>query len=162
MKSSFLFLILLTSSSAFAEEQNKENTYEYLKDYISSSYKDPHGVEKNSLVRHKDICVFDLKSVYTSNVTTEHHDIIHLSEIDPSEIYITNPLKSYFTVEAYTYKKKLLVKRTYVSSAAPYIDNERFVNVLTQINLKTEREAKKVQKALKHLVKLCGGKSELF
>ena len=159
------------SANSGLNERNKNNTYDFLSKKTSFSMKDKWGTTSEYLLSSKnDMCTLSYTLIvyphdYYGNAQYTDEMTVDLKDIDPTEIEVQS---DYNTVSFKIRDKKELVKikRWYSSYHIKKHPNDnkvdRFNSSWYTFSAKDLRDATKAAKALTHLVKLCGGKGELF
>lgn len=177
MKKILLTLAILTLTFMHAEP-TKIETYNFFKSKVEGKeFKnlENYGTQENLTLNHKnDMCTL----IYTSYSTDKERNgfsswdqkevfTVNLREIDPDTIkyrklyyhhveFHIKEEKNLVDVK-YFYSPKYLKKHNYMN-----YDKDQFNTSFRHFTSSSERNARKAAKALRHLVRLCGGKAELF
>ncbi|MGS2744531.1 hypothetical protein ACU6TU_13200 [Halomonas sp. LS-001] len=175
IKKILLFLFLSFLSVPAVAEPSKAETFSFLKEKLTFSYKYGYGsYSEKSLSASEDFCTITASSEVFPHDYGIHsqylwQETIKLKEVDPTEIrevYRSHNNSDNVYIMIREGRELINVKITYsrfaLQRAPDEFKNKEFNKSETELKTIGERDAEKVARAFTHLVSLCGGTGELF
>lgn len=156
-----LFLSLTLFCNNAYSSPTKSETFNFIKDKVSGYKWSNNDTKFNTYLRSsKNFCTLYVEKLRKEDNYPLNREfwVVNLKDIDP---YVTDISLDGYTpdLRVHTREEKEAVKIFHDTlDKKKHDDTASFLLLMTN----SERNVRKVEKAMVHLVKLCGGKGELF
>lgn len=166
-----LILAIFCLTTRANAEPTKKDTYEFIATKVTYSITTYDGETKNYKISSDDNMCLLSYAIETidkdKNWQSTYQLNINLMTINPGTVVTGTTITGYTVAQIETKEKKPLIKAisTYSDKAKAKYDwrkDDTKYNSLSFIYTKDSEDARRVSKALKHLITICGGKDELF
>lgn len=160
MKKPIIALFASILSVSANASPSKSETIDYIKRnlILVHEYRDTRDEFLLDINPKKCSVSYSFKKYINNKIDSETVEVALLSEFDPNEVYSSNNWQEVGSVGLNCLEGKKCMKRTgRLNNGKNYIETRSRISLLVKKN-----KTKRLTKAFSHLIKLCGGKAELF